>query len=95
MTHATLPPLREAQTLDALKSGESSWAAPWAISVDLDGRMWLNLGYPQRDTQGGTSQLFVTHEEDGSWSAVLHDDSTWTRQQACSGVALGRFEVQG
>lgn len=67
---ATLPLDMTKDTIAGMSPGTSAWTVPWAMSVDADMKCWLIASYTVHEAPGGTVEMLVTRESDGSYSVM-------------------------
>lgn len=65
---ATLPLDMTEDTIAGMSPGTSAWTVPGAMSVDADMKCWLAASYTVHEEPGGTVEMLVTRENDGSYS---------------------------
>ena len=77
MPHARLPEDHLEMTLANLPHGPQVWVVPWAVRVDRDRNMWLNVEVTWQNRPHGTVQMEVKRREDG-FHVSLPRDYRWS-----------------
>lgn len=70
MRQAKLPKEMYENTIEDMETLQKGWTAPWAMSVDNEGFLWLDGKYPVREASCGTATMYVFRDSDG-WRVDL------------------------
>ncbi len=75
---ATLPDqYLERDTIADMELDETRWVQPWAMSVDVGQRCWLNGRFVTADLPEGTARIAIRRDPSG-YTVYLPEDETWT-----------------
>jgi hypothetical protein len=90
MARTTLPVEFEVDTaaeLGGMPKGTWFWTVPWAMSVDEDGKGFLNAHYPAETKAGGTVSMRVKRTGEREWVVDLSEvrNFRWDRQKKSGG----------
>ena len=93
---AILPERRERaqEYIENMEPGSSGWTVPWAMSVDEDGRCYLNSRYTIHPQPGGTVEMLVTRHGNAFHVDISQCRHTWDRSIYQSGSTWWAIPVE-
>jgi hypothetical protein len=75
---AVLPDnLIDMSIISMMKPGDDGYAVPWALVVDKQKRCWLSSNHTVDKTGGGTLNMGVRREQDGSFHVWPPSETSW------------------